>query len=127
MRIMPLYSCYTLADNEEEEEEDDMETEDRDSDEGENSCIITFDPSLPTSHAVSDASAFFLTDCLCLLSVFLAVRKLYVVSSLQPLWSCVDSDSCDGSTWVQTWKSFMAVQSTMTTAVRPFLCCHTQL
>lgn len=73
-----------MADNEEEEEEDDMETEDRDSDEAENPSIITFDPSLPTSHAVSDASAFFLTDYVfvCLLSVVLAVRKLCVVSSL---------------------------------------------
>ncbi|KAM9361162.1 protein cereblon isoform 4-T4 [Symphorus nematophorus] len=40
-----------LPDNEEEEEEDDMETEDRDSEEAEKPNIITFDPSLPTSHA----------------------------------------------------------------------------
>uniref|UniRef100_A0A3B4F8W7 Protein cereblon n=2 Tax=Haplochromini TaxID=319058 RepID=A0A3B4F8W7_9CICH len=40
-----------LPDNEEEEEEDDMETEDRDSEEAEKPNIITFDPSLPTSHS----------------------------------------------------------------------------
>lgn len=43
-----------MTDNE-EEEEDDMETEDRDSEDAEKPTIITFDPSLPTSHAVSDA------------------------------------------------------------------------
>lgn len=48
-----------MTDNEEEEEEDDMETEDRDNEEAEKPNIITFDPSLPTSHAVSDAPAFF--------------------------------------------------------------------
>ncbi|XP_034389374.1 protein cereblon isoform X3 [Cyclopterus lumpus] len=41
-----------LPDNEdEEEEEDDMETEDRDGEEAEKPTMITFDPSLPTSHA----------------------------------------------------------------------------
>uniref|UniRef100_A0A3Q3XCV6 Protein cereblon n=1 Tax=Mola mola TaxID=94237 RepID=A0A3Q3XCV6_MOLML len=35
----------------EEEEENDMETEDRDGEEAEKPNIITFDPSLPTSHA----------------------------------------------------------------------------
>lgn len=43
-----------MTDNdEEEEEEDDMETEGRDSDEAGKPNLITFDPSLPTSHAVS--------------------------------------------------------------------------
>lgn len=42
------------TDNEEEEEENDMETEDRDSEDAEKPNI-TFDPSLPTSHAVGDA------------------------------------------------------------------------
>ncbi|KAK5610951.1 hypothetical protein CRENBAI_023851 [Crenichthys baileyi] len=45
-----------VPDNEEEEEEGDMETEGRDSDEAEKPNIITFDPSLPTSHAVSSDS-----------------------------------------------------------------------
>lgn len=50
-----------MTDNEEEEEdEDDMETEDRDSEDAEKPNIINFDPSLPTSHAVSEASVFFL-------------------------------------------------------------------
>ena len=50
-----------MADNEEEEEEDNMETEDRDSEVAEKPTLITFDPSLPTSHSVSDAThAFFL-------------------------------------------------------------------
>uniref|UniRef100_A0A1A8HGP8 Protein cereblon n=1 Tax=Nothobranchius korthausae TaxID=1143690 RepID=A0A1A8HGP8_9TELE len=40
-----------LPENEEEEEEDDMETEALDSDDAEKPNIITFDPSLPTSHA----------------------------------------------------------------------------
>uniref|UniRef100_A0A8C9YXE6 Protein cereblon n=1 Tax=Sander lucioperca TaxID=283035 RepID=A0A8C9YXE6_SANLU len=40
-----------MADNEEEEEEDNMETEDRDSEVAEKPTLITFDPSLPTSHA----------------------------------------------------------------------------
>lgn len=45
-----------MSDNEEdEEEENDMEAEDRDGEEAEKPGIITFDPSLPTSHAVSDA------------------------------------------------------------------------
>lgn len=57
---MNLYACCVITDNEEEEEEDDMETEDRDSEEAEKPSIITFDPSLPTSHAVSDATVFFL-------------------------------------------------------------------
>lgn len=84
VRPLCLYFSCAMTDNEEEEEEDDMETEDRDSDEAENSSIITFDPSLPTSHAVSDAAAFLLTDyvCVCVLSVALVVRKLCVVSSL---------------------------------------------
>lgn len=47
----------TGNEEEEEEEEDDMETEDRDSEDAEKPSIITFDPSLPTSHAVSDATA----------------------------------------------------------------------
>lgn len=50
-------SC-AITDNEEEEEENDMETEDRDSEDGEKPNI-TFDPSLPTSHAVGDAEAPF--------------------------------------------------------------------
>lgn len=33
-----------------------MESEDRDSEEAEKPTVITFDPSLPTSHAVSVAS-----------------------------------------------------------------------
>lgn len=37
--------------DEDDEEEDDMETEDRDSDDAETPSAITFDPSLPTSHA----------------------------------------------------------------------------
>lgn len=46
-----------------------METEDRDSEEAEKPNIITFDPSLPTSHAVSDSAPSFLfyypnTPCL---------------------------------------------------------------
>ncbi|CAL9704486.1 unnamed protein product [Knipowitschia caucasica] len=41
-----------LPDNEEDEEdEDEMETEDRDSEDPEKPSTITFDPSLPTSHA----------------------------------------------------------------------------
>lgn len=56
---MSLYACCALTDNEEEEEEDDMETEDRDSEEAEKPNSINFDPSLPTSHAVS-AQAFLL-------------------------------------------------------------------
>lgn len=48
-------SC-AITDNEEEEEENDMETEDRDSEDSEKPNI-TFDPSLPTSHAVGDALA----------------------------------------------------------------------
>lgn len=51
-------SC-AITDNEEEEEENDMETEDRDSEDAEKPNI-TFDPSLPTSHAVGDASALFI-------------------------------------------------------------------
>lgn len=42
-----------MAENEEEEEENDMESEDRDGEEAEKPTVITFDPSLPTSHAVS--------------------------------------------------------------------------
>lgn len=56
-----MLCCAFLTDNEEEEEEDDMETEDRDSEGSEKPTLITFDPSLPTSHAVSDATdALFL-------------------------------------------------------------------
>lgn len=44
--------CVMSGDEEEEVEEDDMETEDRDDEETEKPNI-TFDPSLPTSHAVS--------------------------------------------------------------------------
>lgn len=33
----------------------------------------------------------------------------------------------DDSTWVQTWRSFTVVRSTMTTAVRPSLSCQTRL
>lgn len=54
-----LFCSCVIPDNEEEEEEqeeNDMETEDRDSEEAEKPSI-TFDPSLPTSHAVSDAQA----------------------------------------------------------------------
>lgn len=40
-----------LPENEEEEDENDMESEDRDSEEAEKPTVITFDPSLPTSHA----------------------------------------------------------------------------
>uniref|UniRef100_A0A3Q2GBS6 Protein cereblon n=1 Tax=Cyprinodon variegatus TaxID=28743 RepID=A0A3Q2GBS6_CYPVA len=47
--LLPVFNYWT--DNEEEEEEDNMETEDRDSDEAEKPNVITFDPSLPTSHA----------------------------------------------------------------------------
>ncbi|KAG7218170.1 hypothetical protein INR49_007452 [Caranx melampygus] len=47
----PALCLCVLTDNEEEEEEDDMETEDRDSEEAEKPSVITFDPSLPTSHA----------------------------------------------------------------------------
>lgn len=57
---MCLCACCAMTDNEEEEEENDMETEDRDSEEAEKPSIITFDPSLPTSHSVSDATAFFI-------------------------------------------------------------------
>lgn len=47
-----------VTDNEEEEEENDMETEDRDSEDA-GKPNITFDPSLPTSHAVGDACSFY--------------------------------------------------------------------
>lgn len=58
---MVSFCPCVILDNEEEEEEEeqeenDMETEDRDSEEAEKPSI-TFDPSLPTSHAVSDAQA----------------------------------------------------------------------
>lgn len=39
------------AENEEEEDDNDMESEDRDGEEAEKPTVITFDPSLPTSHA----------------------------------------------------------------------------
>ncbi len=122
---------------EEEEEEDDMETEDRDSEEAEKPSIITFDPSLPTSHAVSNATVSFLQK-ITLHANFIHVY-FYLTSArltcqrtfyrfLHLIWClCVDTDPCGGSTWVQTWRSFMAVQSTMTTAVRPSLCCLTRL
>ena len=42
------------------------------------------------------------------------------------LLCCADTDPCVGSIWAQTWRSSTAAQCTMTTAVRPFLCCHTQ-
>lgn len=45
--------CGTAENEEEEEDENDMESEDRDSEEAEKPAVITFDPSLPTSHAVS--------------------------------------------------------------------------
>lgn len=45
MNVLPV--------TENEEEDDDLEMEDRDSDEAEKPNIINFDPSLPTSHAVS--------------------------------------------------------------------------
>lgn len=52
-------SLHTMTDNEEEEEEeDDMETEDREGEAAEKPSIITFDPSLPTSHAVSSLNYF---------------------------------------------------------------------
>lgn len=44
--------CQTVE-NEEEEDENDMESEDRDGEGAEKPTVITFDPSLPTSHAVS--------------------------------------------------------------------------
>lgn len=55
---MACFCLCAIIDNEEEEEENEMETEDRDSEEAEKPNI-TFDPSLPTSHAVSDAQAVF--------------------------------------------------------------------
>lgn len=55
VRNLMVCSCSCAkTDNEEEEEENDMETEDRDSEDAEKPNI-TFDPSLPTSHAVGDA------------------------------------------------------------------------
>lgn len=72
-----------------------METEDRDSEEAEKPNIITFDPSLPTSHAVSNATTFF------------SSRNVSVCFFNQPAspaqccqraaacsWSCSDSDPC---------------------------------
>lgn len=50
------FSLCNVTDNEAEEEEDDMETEDRDNEDAEKPNIITFDPSLPTSHSVSTGS-----------------------------------------------------------------------
>lgn len=55
---MCLY--YSMAENEEEEDENDMESEDRDSEGAEKPSVITFDPSLPTSHAVSVAANYTL-------------------------------------------------------------------
>lgn len=85
-----------MTDNEEEEEEDDMETEDRDSEEAEKPNIITFDPSLPTSHAVSDATA--LSPHIMSLYMFTTThvyfypptdpRESCVVRFLLLLWSC---------------------------------------
>ena len=75
---------------EEEEEENDMETEDRDGEEAEKPNIITFDPSLPTSHAVSDANAFviqttsLLPDILCNL-YFTRAAQLVVCSYCRPV------------------------------------------
>lgn len=68
-----LSVCCAITDNEEEEEENDMETEDRDSEEAEKPNIITFDPSLPTSHAVSDATALFAYCILCSLCIYLCM------------------------------------------------------
>lgn len=51
---------YSTAENEEEEDENDMESEDRDSEGAEKPSVITFDPSLPTSHAVSVATVLFM-------------------------------------------------------------------
>lgn len=56
--MVSFCSCAIKDNEEEEEEENDMETEDRDSEETEKPNI-TFDPSLPTSHAVSDAQVLF--------------------------------------------------------------------
>lgn len=58
-KFMVSFCFCAIKDNEEEEEENDMETEDRDSEEAEKPNI-TFDPSLPTSHAVSDAQVLFI-------------------------------------------------------------------
>lgn len=96
-----------------------METEDRDSEEAEKPSI-TFDPSLPTSHAVSDTQALQFSQSCC--SFTELCHLIYIYS----LFKCIDTDHFDGSTWVQTWRSFMAVQSTMTTAVRPSQSCRTQ-
>lgn len=122
-----------MTDNEEEEEENDMETEDRDGEEAEKPSIITFDPSLPTSHSVSDATAFFI-QIISLNVYYHTVWSFWpsqscTVSFLQLFADlcCADTELCGGSTWVQTWRSSTAVQSTMTTAVRPSLCCHTRL
>lgn len=68
-----------MIENEEEEDEDDMETEDRDSDEAENPSTITFDPSLPTSHAVS---TFFFLGALWVYNSQKAVKWVVVLCSL---------------------------------------------
>lgn len=119
------YFCFcAIIDNEEEEEENDMETEDRDSEEAEKPNI-TFDPSLPTSHAVSDAQAVYF---------FLIVDIIYNIiifsfTEWYHFWYVVvlTLGYFDDSTWVQTWRSFTVVRSTMTTAVRPSLSCQTRL
>lgn len=54
-KLTSLVACFCVSSDNEEDEENDMEAEDRDGEEAEKPNIITFDPSLPTSHAVSDA------------------------------------------------------------------------
>lgn len=70
------------AEEEEVEEEDVMETEDRDNEGAEKPTSITFDPSLPTSHAVSNAR--HLPPC-CLLPSRLPFWGVSFVSFLQLL------------------------------------------
>lgn len=60
-----------------------METEDRDSEEAEKPNIITFDPSLPTSHSVNNATTlFFFTLCLC---VCFSTSQLHLPSVVREL------------------------------------------
>lgn len=83
--VKSVFPTSAITDNE-EEEEDDMETEDRDSEEAEMPNIITFDPSLPTSHAVSDAKAFY-PDPANHVVFFLSSHRV-CCRSLQVLWTC---------------------------------------
>lgn len=83
-----------MTDNEEDAEENDMETEDRDSEEADKPSIITFDPSLPTSHAVSDVTALFihiisLHDPYRTVLCNLLPSQSWTVSFLQLLQTCV--------------------------------------